>query len=742
MSLRTLAAAAALFSAALAAEPHAAFAAPGAFLISSPANGAFVTATPTLAWEASSNAASYTVTVTPTTGAAFVKSGLTVSPYTIPATAALTEAAGPYTWRVTARDAAGATVDSNSWSFFVDTTPPLPFGLTAPADGAFNRSAGRFRWDAATDAGSGLATYHFYLDGVRCGDALVASFSLSAGTCNPAEGPHTWAVSAEDATGNIRWCNQAPGGVGGWVVKIDDTGPSAGDGGVFDLTSPAAGAVVSQQSPPFSWQAAADRGSGGVTYLLYIDGLPAGASGEPTGAVITDTTYTIADLLADGPHMWRVRARDAVGNFTDSPTRTFTVDTTKPDLFRLSLPGNGACSMTPTPNLCWLSATDRGGVGGYQLWIDGALASSTNDPTDTCATPSAALSPGMHSWYVVATDRVGNARQSMETFQILIDYRAPGAPTLLSPASGTTSPDPPMFGWGAASDAGGIARYQVFVDGGAVATLTPDSLAWLPRADFSVGPHSWYVLAVDQCGQSMPSATGTFTTSACTPDGVPHPCPGYNLGPCTPGTRTCDAPASWSACAGAVKPSPESCNNVDDDCDGVVDQGTNGCGGACTLMSFVSAPCDGDDADLCQEGVYTCVGLNSLKCVETTPVNVEVCNGRDDDCNGIVDDLPGCATAATDGGLGSDAAAPDGGGDVDAEGDDAPTTGAGGNGANGGNGGRTGRQPDAGADASTRGKSSSGCSCAAAPSDREPAPLFAVGLGTALVAVARSRRRR
>ncbi len=730
MSFRTLVAAAALLLAAFAAEPRAAFAAPGAFLITSPPNGAFVTATPTLTWQASSNAASYTLTITPTTGAPVVQTGLTGLVLRDPASGALTEAAGPYTWRVTARDAAGVAVDSNSWSFFVDTTPPLPFGLASPGNGAFSRGAGRFMWDAATDAGSGLATYHFYVDGVRCGDSLVAGFTPPAGACKLTEGTHAWAVSAEDATGNIRWCDEAPGGVGGWMVKIDNTGPSAGDGGTFDLTSPAANAIVIQQSPTFSWQAATDSGSGGVTYVLYVDGVLAVASDQ----TIAGTSFSISALLSDGAHTWRVRARDAVGNFTDSPMRAFTVDTTRPDPFDLSIPVNGACSMTPTPNLCWFAANDSGGVGGYQLWVDGALAFSTG-PTVMCATPSSALAPGMHSWYVVATDRVGNARQSTETFQILIDYRAPAAPSSMSPSDGVSSPDPPMFAWGAATDAGGLAKYQLFVDGGVAATLGPGMLSWLPHTDFSVGPHSWYVLAVDQCGQSTASETRTFTTSACTADGVTHPCPGYNLGPCVPGTRTCVAAGTWSACAGAMNPSPEICNQQDDDCDGVVDQGKNGCGGVCTLPNFVSAPCDGDDADLCKEGLYMCDGLNGVKCVETTPVNIELCNGRDDDCNGIIDDgLTGCPTTAPDGGsmADADAAPADGGDDADAAdaADAADDSGA---------GGRIARPPDAGVDASTPRKSSDGCLCAAAPSGPEPASLVALAFGAVLLL--RCRRR-
>ena len=329
--------------------------------------------------------------------------------------------------------------------------------------------------------------------------------------------------------------------------------------------------MVNQQTPTFSWQAATDQGSAGVTYQLYIDGLLSGANGQTTGAVITGTSYTIPDILPDGPHTWRVRARDAVGNVTDSSARTFTVDTTRPEQFRLSSPGNGACSMTPTPNLCWFSASDLGGVGGYQLWIDGALASSTTGPTGTCATPSSALSPGLHSWYVVANDRVGNARQSMETFQVLIDYRAPTAPSAILAVERRRSPDPPMFAWGAALDAGGLARYQIFVDGGAVATLGLRCAGLAASVRLSCRP----TLLVRGRHRSVwaEHAVGGREPSRHRP-----------ARPTAPRTRAPDttldlacrarAPArrraTWSACAGAVSPRPEICNKQDDDCDGVV----------------------------------------------------------------------------------------------------------------------------------------------------------------------------
>jgi hypothetical protein len=44
-------------------------------------------------------------------------------------------------------------------------------------------------------------------------------------------------------------------------------------------------------------------------------------------------------------------------------------------------------------------------------------------------------------------------------------------------------------------------------------------------------------------------------------------------GICKAGTQTCAANFAWGACQGEVLPKPETCNGVDDDCDGVIDDG-------------------------------------------------------------------------------------------------------------------------------------------------------------------------
>ncbi len=51
----------------------------------------------------------------------------------------------------------------------------------------------------------------------------------------------------------------------------------------------------------------------------------------------------------------------------------------------------------------------------------------------------------------------------------------------------------------------------------------------------------------------------------------------------------------------------------------------------------VGDPCDGADTDMCQEGVIVCQG-GAAVCDDATDSTVEICNTLDDDCDGTIDD--------------------------------------------------------------------------------------------------------
>ena len=107
-------------------------------------------------------------------------------------------------------------------------------------------------------------------------------------------------------------------------------------------------------------------------------------------------------------------------------------------------------------------------------------------------------------------------------------------------------------------------------------------------------------------------------------------CDGADADQCTSGTYICSANGGSVVCSETGDGNVEICNSLDDDCDGTVDEGFTGMGDTC----------DSDDADFCADGKYGCSADGSkVECLEPASTNkTESCNGIDDDCDGTVDD--------------------------------------------------------------------------------------------------------
>lgn len=153
------------------------------------------------------------------------------------------------------------------------------------------------------------------------------------------------------------------------------------------------------------------------------------------------------------------------------------------------------------------------------------------------------------------------------------------------------------------------------------------------------------------CTSVESSSTGPQPAEPCPGEGATEECyPGApateRVGQCTPGSRTC-TDGRWTPCTGYTLPSAETCDDgLDDDCDGVIDQG-------CPCELGTERPCYSSepatqDVGTCRSGLQGCVtGVWSSECTgEVGPVT-ESCNEQDDDCNGLVDEGCDCLDGAT-----------------------------------------------------------------------------------------------
>ena len=109
-----------------------------------------------------------------------------------------------------------------------------------------------------------------------------------------------------------------------------------------------------------------------------------------------------------------------------------------------------------------------------------------------------------------------------------------------------------------------------------------------------------------------------------------YPCSGSaGVGLCANGTQTCSA-GNWGSCVGYTCPTSETCNNKDDDCDGQVDEGL--------VKSCYTGTAGTSGVGECKSGTSTCGGGVWGSCLgEVTPKG-ESCDGKDNDCDGVVDD--------------------------------------------------------------------------------------------------------
>jgi hypothetical protein len=403
---------------------------------------------------------------------------------------------GNYLFRVRAIDNEGS---SSQWAERTFTVafepPPLPApDLISPTDGAevFVEDPTIFSW-SEVDGATGYEIQFDEDDPVSTG--VDTEFELITSNV----GEKTWRARGMNGSNPGDWS-----AIRNFTVVSPNQPPT-----VAIVNGPADGNTINFNNPGFAWEGVDEDGTV-VEYEVDLQGPSA------TGFLTSESNYEFADL-ADGNYLFRVKAEDNDGSFSDWAERSFTVDTSDdpPMIPDLISPEDGATDQPLKPSLDW-DPVNGASEYGVQVSSGSAFTSLKIDEIKTETQHTVAdgvLSYGItYYWRVEARNESGSSGWS--TVRSFTTEAEPETPVLaVSPASTNVS-----------SNAGSV-TFQVSNDGGGTlewSVETGDTWLSIEGSDSGTGSEAVQVAYFENTSEN--SRTGTVTITSPNAENSPNIC--------------------------------------------------------------------------------------------------------------------------------------------------------------------------------------------------------------------------
>ncbi len=488
--------------------------APSGPLLSLPNNGASVEGTPTLEWNPVSDATGYMIEIDDSNVFSIpvvYSNPVTTDGKAITATSLkpATLAAGvTYYWHVRSRDAAGNWGAWSSTRSFSTASPvPQAPSLTSPVSGiVVNTSTPTLTWNAVEYG----ARYEIQISS----DPTFIGADFEKLLKAPGELSHVPASGMADATKyywRVRALNNTSA-AGPWsevrYFIIDTTGPAAP---VLNLPAPESTFIG---IPTFTWTAVATANAYQFQYSTdgFLTDPPAFST--PIDTPITTTSYKDLNIPIGFVYTWRVRARDAYGNWGNwSATRWVNVQASLPPAPVVTVPAIGFITNNPTPDFAWNAVT---GAVSYEIQIDNQSTFASPEIVDSSATntytPSSSVpADGLYYYRVRAVNATGGPGAWSATRSFTLDTVAPDESALILPLNAATPVGTPTFTWKAVTGANAYQfQYSTDVTFSTIDYSSPGPgypgtplavTSHKPITNMPVGiPYYWHVRARDAAG--------------------------------------------------------------------------------------------------------------------------------------------------------------------------------------------------------------------------------------------------